>query len=167
MNKATSALAIGFLTLLLSSAQSQAATHSFSLNAVSISGISGEVLLTGGGSYDPSGFVQSGGHFQCIRDITVGPLAGCKSGEGIRWDAEEILTSVPFKCLGSETPTPVFTSETTLVIEADFYRQGDGVNESFKAPMIVSSGDLDPGQPGIQNVWIQGVGCAEAAVNFR
>jgi hypothetical protein len=61
----------------------------------------------------------------------------------------------------------VFTSDTTLVIEADFYRQGDGVNESFKAPMIVSSGDLDPGQPGIQNVWIQGVGCAEAAVNFH
>ena len=53
------------------------------------------------------------------------------------------------------------------MIRADFYRQGDGVHESFTALMIVSSVDLDPDQPGIQNVWVQGVGCGEALVNFN
>src|SRR5262245_34261276 len=116
MKNVTAVLALGVLSLLLSSTEGQAATHSFSFNAVSISGISGEVLLTGGGAYDPAGFLKGGGHFRCIQDIGgQGPLAGCKAGEGIRWDVDEILPSFPFKCLGSETPTTVFTDDNTLV----------------------------------------------------
>ena len=49
---------------------------------------------------------------------------------------------------------------------ADFYRQGDGNDESFTAKMIVSEVDLDPVAPGIQNVWIQQVGCGAGIVNF-
>ena len=49
---------------------------------------------------------------------------------------------------------------------ADFYRAGDGNDESFTAQMIVSDGDIAPDIDGIQNVWIQGVGCGSAHVNF-
>jgi len=50
---------------------------------------------------------------------------------------------------------------------ADFYRQGDGNDESFTAKMIVSNSDLAADIPGVQNVWIQGVGCGSATVNFN
>ena len=53
------------------------------------------------------------------------------------------------------------------MLVSDFYRQGDGNDESFTAKMIVSSSDLDPVLPGVQNVWIQGVGCGSAIVNFN
>ena len=33
--------------------------------------------------------------------------------------------------------------------------------------MIVSETDLAPNIPGEQTLWIQGVGCAEAKVNFN
>ena len=49
---------------------------------------------------------------------------------------------------------------------ADFYRAGDGNDESFTAQMIVSADDIAPDIGGIQNVWIQGVGCASAITNF-
>ena len=46
------------------------------------------------------------------------------------------------------------------------YRAGDGNDESFTAPMIVSETDLAPGIPGEQNLWIKGVGCGPAVVHF-
>ncbi len=49
---------------------------------------------------------------------------------------------------------------------ADFYRAGDGNDESFTAQMIVSADDIAPDITGVQNVWIQGVGCAAAIANF-
>jgi len=52
------------------------------------------------------------------------------------------------------------------VLSADFYRAGDGNDESFRAQMIVTSKDLDPITDGIQNLWIQGVGCGSAVVHF-
>ena len=58
------------------------------------------------------------------------------------------------------------TNESTVVLLADFYRAGDGNDESFTAQMIVSAGDLAPDIAGIQNVWIQGVGCTSAITNF-
>ena len=40
--------------------------------------------------------------------------------------------------------------------------------ESFTAKMIVSDFDLDPVAPGVQNVWIQSIGCAtDAVVTFN
>ena len=58
------------------------------------------------------------------------------------------------------------TGSGRAVLLADFYRAGDGIDESFTAQMIVSDTDLAPNIPGVQNLWIQGVGCATANVNF-
>lgn len=151
---------------------SQKATHSFGFNAARIGGFpSGAAFLTGGGAYDPeSGFLKTGGAFRCLEDINQGPLSGCKAGEGIRWDAVELLPSTGFKCSGSagEALKTAVTDDNTIVMRADFYRQGDGINESFTAKMFVSAVDEAPELPGIQNVWIEGVGCAEGAIaNFR
>jgi hypothetical protein len=52
------------------------------------------------------------------------------------------------------------------VLLADFYRAGDGVDESFTAQMIVSADDIAPDIAGTQNAWIQGVGCTAAIANF-
>jgi hypothetical protein len=59
------------------------------------------------------------------------------------------------------------TDDNTVVLVADFYRQGNGNEESFTARMFVSAEDEDLIQPGIQNVWIQGVGCGAANVHFN
>jgi hypothetical protein len=58
------------------------------------------------------------------------------------------------------------TSGTTVVLQADFYRAGDANDESFTAQMIVSATDIAPDIPGLQNLWVQGVGCGTAIVNF-
>jgi hypothetical protein len=58
------------------------------------------------------------------------------------------------------------TSDNTVVLQADFYRAGNGDDESFTAKMIVSSGDISSNFPGM-NLWVEGVGCGKAqAVNF-
>ena len=54
-----------------------------------------------------------------------------------------------------------------MVLQADFYRAGDGNDESFTAQMIVSEQDLAPDIPGVQTLWVQGVGCGSAIVNFN
>ncbi len=97
-----------------------------------------------------------------------GPLAGCLTGEGVRWDTVELRASTTFKCTGS-APEPTKTAVTdddTAVLLADFYRAGDGIDESFTARTIVSAGDIAPDIAGTQNVWIRGVGCAFAIANF-
>jgi len=33
--------------------------------------------------------------------------------------------------------------------------------------MIVSQTDIAPEIPGVQNVWIEGIGCGEATANFN
>ena len=73
-----------------------------------------------------------------------------------------------FKCTGAVTEAlkPAVTDRNTAVLQADFYRAGDGDDESFSAQMIVSRNDLDPDTLGTQNVWVQGVGCGSAAVHF-
>ena len=93
---------LAMLLVPLWNAPSRRAHHGFGFNAASIKGFpSGEVFLTGGGSYDPgSGFLKTGGGFRCLQDINQGPLAGCKAGEGVRWDASEILPSTGFTCSG-------------------------------------------------------------------
>jgi hypothetical protein len=151
----------------------QGANQSFGFNAASIKGFpTGEAFLTGGGAYDPnpeSTFLKAGGGFRCLADIGQLPLKGCKAGEGIRWDTVQLLSSVPFKCTGAagEPLKTAVTDGNTVVILADFYRQGDGVNESFTAKMFVSAIDEAPDLPGVQNVWIQGVGCGDAIANFN
>ena len=142
----------------------------FGFNARGISGFpTGSAFLTGGGSYNPAtGFVNSAGGFRCTSDVQQGPLTGCLSGQGVRWDTVELLASTTFKCTGAaaEPLKTAVTDRDTVVLLADFYRAGDGNDESFTAQMIVSAGDIAPDIPGVQNAWIQGVGCATAITNF-
>ncbi len=142
----------------------------FGFNASDVSGFpTGQVFLTGGGAFNLStGFVHSGGGFTCASDVTQGPLAGCLAGQGVRWDTASLLSGTTFKCTGAptEAPKPASTGQDTVVLLADFYRAGDGIDESFTAQMIVSANDIAPDISGIQNVWVQGVGCGTAVVHF-
>lgn len=171
MRKRIAVLAAAALLAPFSSVHGSGGDQGFAFNADRISGFpSGRVRLAGGGAFDPgSGTAKAGGAFRCAEDVRQGPLAGLRAGEGVRWDAVEVLPSIGFKCSGSaaEPLKTAVTGGRTIVLRADFYRQGDGVEESFSAAMIVSANDLDPDLPGRQNVWIQGVGCGEAIVNFR
>lgn len=152
-------------------------------NAPSIAGFPGDfsggkAFLTGGGAYDPtspsntdpeSAFVHSNGGFRCLEDVQQGPLKGCLSGEGIRWDTDGLLESTRFKCTGAATEAAkqAVTDEHTAVLLSDFYRAGDGNDASFKnVQVIVSDHDLAPDIDGVQNVWIQQLGCGTANVNF-
>jgi hypothetical protein len=142
----------------------------------SVSGFpTGAVSVTGGGAYDlNSGFVNSAGGFSCLADVEQGPFAmpnhgtNCLAGEGVRWDTAALLPSTTFKCTGaaSEPLKTATTNNTTVVLEADFYRAGDANDESFTAQMIVSATDIAPDIPGLQNLWVQGVGCGTATVHF-
>jgi hypothetical protein len=162
-------LAAGVL-LVAASASAAPGNVGFGFNARDISGFpTGSATLTGGGAYNPvSGFVHSAGGFRCTSDVGQGPLMGCLAGEGVRWDTANLRRSTSFKCTGAvgEQLKTVSTDENTVGLDADFYRAGDGNDESFTAQMIVSADDLAPDIAGIQNVWIQGVGCATAIANF-
>jgi hypothetical protein len=137
----------------------------------------GAVFLTGGGSYDPATAsnvvddsttdVHSGGGFRCIDAVGQGPLLACGRDEGVRWDTVQLLASAPFKCTVTDVAKTAVTGPDRVVLKADFYRAGDGNDESFTAQMIVSETDLAPNIPGNQTLWIQGVGCAEATTNFN
>ena len=146
----------------------------FGLNGV-VSGFpTGSVFVSGGGTFDlASGFVKSSGGFSCLQDVRQGPLSvsinpndagACLAGQGVRWDTAQLLASTGFKCTGAVTEPlkPVSTSDTTVVLKADFYRAGDANDESFTAQMIVSATDIAPGV----NLWVQGVGCGKATVHF-
>jgi hypothetical protein len=136
----------------------------------------GAVRLTGGGSYSvetasnvvPSetSVVSSGG-FDCSETVAQGPLTGCQAGQGVRWDTAQLLASTNFKCTVADAAKLATTSSHTAVLLADFYRAGDGNDESFTAQMIVSDSDLAPEIPGIQTLWVQGVGCGQANGHFN
>jgi hypothetical protein len=139
--------------------------QSFSFHAEDIGG---SVSLTGGGVFNPqSGFLRGGGGFRCTQDINGGPLNGCKAGDGVRWSAEKLLPSSGFKCSASDPLKTALTDENTVVLQVNFYRAGDGVTASFTAKMFVSAEDENPDESGVQNIWIQGVGCDEARVNLQ
>lgn len=139
----------------------------------------GVVSLTGGGSYDRTASLSSaGGGFGCIESVLQGPLSTslnpntpgpCLAGEGVRWDTAALLTGTMFKCTGAQTEAlkPALTSDNTIVLTADFYQASNGNDESFRANMIVSDHDLADDILGVQNMWVQGVGCGTAkSVNF-
>ena len=110
--------------------------------------------------------ISGGGGFSCTDNVNAGPLATCAAGEGVRWDSVQLLASTTFKCSGTDIVRAASTSSRTAVLIADFYRAGDGNEDSFTAQMIVSKDDIAEDLPGVQNVWIQGVGCGAAIVNF-
>ena len=146
----------------------------FGLNGV-VSGFpTGRVFVSGGGTFDlASGFVRSSGGFRCLQDVRQGPLSvsinpddpgPCLAGQGVRWDTAQLLPSTTFKCTGAaaEGLKSASTSDTTVVLQADFYRAGDANDESFTGQMIVSASEIAPGV----NLWVQGVGCGNATVHF-
>ena len=138
----------------------------------------GRVFVSGGGTFDlASGFVRTSGGFRCLEDVRQGPLSvsinpdspgPCLAGQGVRWDTARLLTSTTFKCTGAATENlkTANTGDKEVVLQADFYRAGNGNDESFTAQMIISDTDIAPDIPGIQNLWVQGVGCGDAIVNF-
>jgi hypothetical protein len=183
--RAFAACATAFLVVLLGASAAGAAgpNTSFAFNARDITGLnaaSGAVTLTGGGAFNSSSThpAHSGGSFSCTSTVVVAGnppnpplLNGCQAGEGVRWDSDMLLSSQTFKCVAAAGVDPpggitVSSSDDTVVLHADFYRAGDGTDESFQANMIVSATDLDTNVTGVQNVWVQGVGCATGTVHF-
>jgi hypothetical protein len=166
----------GLVFAMVGSGTAQAAAKTgFGFNARDIRGFpTGAASLTGGGAFDAAtGFVHSSGGFSCLEDVNQGPLSlppghGCLAGEGVRWDTAAVRASTMFKCTGAavETLKTATTDANTVGLDADFYRAGDGNDESFTAQMIVSEDDIAPDIAGVQNVWIQGVGCGSAIVHF-
>jgi len=166
-------------TLLLASPLvAQPAQQAFGFNGT-VSGFrTGVVFVSGGGAYALPDFVHSAGGFSCLEDVEQGPLSmsinpddlgPCLTGEGVRWDTAELLTdTISFKCTGDPTEPgkQAKTSDTTVVLQADFYRAGDGIDESFTAQMIVSATDIAPSDFPGANLWVQGVGCGTAIVHF-
>jgi hypothetical protein len=166
------ALAAACLTLAASALAASSGQTGFGFNASQIRGFpNGAVSLTGGGAFNlETGFVHSGGGFRCTENVVGNvPLNGCLAGQGVRWDTEELLASTGFKCTGATTEAQktATTGDGTVVLQSDFYRAGDGIDESFRARLIVSQDDLAPDIQGVQNVWIQGVGCGSAIVHFN
>ena len=161
-------VALAALALAVAAPARASAPVGFSFHAPNITGIStGSAFLTGGGTFDPAGVtVHAGGGFRCTNTIAQVPFAGCLAGQGVRWDTSAVLPGTMFKCAATETPRAISTDATTVVLAADFYRAGDGNDESFNAQMIVSASDLDAAIPGDQHVWIQGIGCGAASVSF-
>jgi hypothetical protein len=159
------------LTLAPSALAASHAKTGFGFNAGDVRGFpTGSARLTGGGAYKPgTDFVKSAGGFRCTSDVLQGPLTGCLAGQGVRWDTVDLRTSTDFKCTGvvSENLKTAITDKNTVGLDADFYRAGDGNDESFTAQMIVSEVDIAPDFLGDQNVWIQGVGCSSAKVHFN
>ena len=159
------------IAIAVSATAHAAGNTAFGFNARDIRSFpTGAASLTGGGAFDAStGFVNSAGGFSCLQDVQQGPLSGCLAGEGVRWDTVEVLPSTTFKCTGAagEVAKTATNDANTVVLQADFYRAGDGIDESFTAQMIVSDQDLASDLTGTQNVWIQGVGCGSAIVHFN
>src|SRR5215218_371073 len=149
----------------------------FGLNGTASGFPTGVVFLSGGGSYDvatasnaagdETTSVRSNGGFRCTDGVAQGPLAGCLTGEGVRWETAQLLASTTFKCNAADSVKPAVTGPGRAVLLAEFYRAGDGNEESFRAQMIVSETDLAPNIPGEQTLWIQGVGCGTANVHFN
>jgi hypothetical protein len=173
------AVLVVFGNLIASPALAGPATVSFGFNATVEGFPTGSVRITGGGAYNlDNDFVHSAGGFRCLENVGQGPLSvsinpddpgQCLAGQGVRWDTVSLLRSTQFKCTGAQTEPlkTATTSDETAVLQADFYRAGNGNEESFTAQMIVSDTDIAPEIPGIQNVWVQGVGCGTGIVNFR
>lgn len=180
MKRLTMAFFIFTGSLLIGSAAlAQPATGSFGFNGT-VSGFpTGAVTITGGGHYDlASSFVHSGGGFRCLESVLQGPLSvsinpndpgPCLAGEGVRWDTAGALTGTNFKCTGAagEALKRADTTDKTVVLQGDFYRAGDGNDESFTAQMIISETEIAPTDFPGANMWVQGVGCGTGIVNFR
>ncbi len=157
--------AVAMLVLVLgaSAASANSSRSGFAFFAGDIrGGPAGAVALVGGGAFDSAGtFAHGGGGFRCTESVGQGPLAGCQAGQGVRWHTDTALASTPFRCATDAVKTGTASADTA-VFRATFFRAGDGNTPSFTANVIVAGHDIAPDLDGMQNVWIQGVGCANA-----
>ena len=164
------AAAVLFVALGASAAVAAGPKVGFGFNARNVAGApTGTVRLTGGGAFNTStGIVHAGGGFRCTSSVNQGPLAGCMAGQGVRWHAAALLPSAPFKCTAAATEVvkTASTDAKTAALTVDFFRAGDGIHKSFTANVIVSANDIAPDIAGVQNVWVQNVGCATAVAHF-
>src|SRR5438034_6356605 len=123
------AFAVASLMVLLgsSSAFASGPNTGFGFNAPNVAGApTGAVFLTGGGAFNPTtGFVHSAGGFRCTSHVDQGPLAGCLTGQGVRWDTANLLRSTAFTCTG-ETEPLASTAATTVPMPAHLSRAADG-----------------------------------------
>ena len=147
----------------------------FGFNGTASGAPTGRVFLTGGGSFlaatasnlvPSETIVSGGGGFRCVAAVAQGPLTGCGEAEGVRWEAVQLLATATFRCTGTDAVKTAATAEGTVAILAEFYRAGDGTEKSFTAQIIVSDSDIAADVPGVQRLWVQGVGCDEAQANF-
>jgi hypothetical protein len=177
--KLVSVVAIALVAVAFSAAAASASTDSpmynrdsrtnFAFISPHIAGApTGAVAMAGFGSYDTTAStLHANGLFRCTSSVAQGPLTGCMTGQGVRWSSDTLLASVPFKCVGgAEALKTGTTSADTVAFQAKFFRAGDGQNASFTANVIVSRHDIAPDIPGVQNTWIQNVGCGSALVAF-
>jgi hypothetical protein len=153
--------------------------NGFGFNGTIVTAAGEVVRLTGGGSFDPasgnntipsdgtSGHANGG--FSCLVDFTSTPLNGCAAGQGTHWDTVQLLEFSGFKCGGvaNEKAKTATTGPGVFVANAEFYRAGDGDEASFHANMFVADHDLADDVLGVQNIWIQGVGCGTGTINFN
>ena len=157
-------LAAGSLVLPMSVAHSQSSAHTFTVHA---DAIGNAIVLNGGGRYAAgTGFLQGGGGFRVTSDINGGPLAGLRAGDAGHWQAADLLPSSGFKCgFPGEAGKTATTDDDTVVLQANFFRDGDPT--PLTAKVFFSAQDEDAIDGGSQDVWIQGVGCDEGNVNVR
>jgi hypothetical protein len=165
------AFAVACMVVVFAGPASASPRHSaFVVSARNISGApTGAVNLIGIGVTDNSnGSFRSGGAFRCTATVNQGPLTGCLAGQGTRYDSSTLLASAPFKCTGApgEALKTATTDGDTAAFTASFFRYGDGGQPSFTANVIVAGHDIAPDIAGVQNVWVQGVGCAYAGTHF-
>lgn len=165
---------LAFMTVGLLAGAAPAAAgggHSgFGFNSDTIgTGSNGLVEINGGGSYDIGlRTINAGGHFDCNADVINGPLAGCLAGQGTNWKAASLLASTNFRCgTAGEATKSAASDPHTAVFTARFHRAGDGRDGSFTSQVIVADHDIAADVPGVQNVWIQLVGCASGNANFN
>ena len=163
---ASFAVATLMLVVGASAASAGSSRSGFVFAADDISGApAGSVNLVGAGAFDSTGtFARAGGAFLCTGTVGQGPLAGCQTGEGVRWHTDTPLASAPFRCATDAVKTGN-PGPDTAVFRAEFFRADDGNTPSFLANVIVSAHDIAPDLPGVQTVWIQGVGCADASLH--
>jgi len=111
--------------------------------------------FSGGGSYDLStDTISAGGSFGNANNIIIGGVVVCPAGDGVRWEATDLLPSFTF---GFGT---VSTDDDTVVFRAGLYCKGGGDVAFVQRAVIVSESgtDINPTIPGNQNFWVQGLG---------
>jgi hypothetical protein len=144
---------------------------SFSANSDTVAGAdTGAAQIAGGGSFEVGrNHVQGAGAFRCTQSFEQWPLLGCLAGEGVRWSANELLTSVWFQCSGvaGESFKQAFTGAAAVVILVDFYLHPGGEFPTATKRVIFADSDIAPDVTGVQNVWIEGVGCGAGRIAFN